>query len=137
MSTEPDRDESGGLGEVEVRELLLHGPPAEGPARSGLGGGGHATMRQVLAQLRLVEQQDSARGLFLRLGPMGGAWGTVADLAEAIARVREAGKPVHCHFDSLDNAGFALAAGSCDRLSMTPAGHLDLVGVAAQVFYAR
>src|SRR5690606_23080682 len=94
-------DESGGVGAIEVRELALRSPPASGPGRGGLGAGREPTMQDVFTQLRLIEEHDTARGLFLRLGPMGGAWGRVGDLAEAIERVRVAGKPVHCHFDSL------------------------------------
>ncbi|MBK8590168.1 MAG: signal peptide peptidase SppA [Sandaracinaceae bacterium] len=133
----PALDASGGTGAVEVRELALRAPPSSGPGRGGLGSGREPTMQEVFEQLRLVEEHDSARGVFLRIGSMGSAWGRVSDLVEAIERVRATGKPVHCHFDSLDNAGFALAVRACDRLSMTPAGHLNLVGVAAQVFYAR
>lgn len=133
----PVLDESGGTGAIEVRELRLDAPPSSGPGRGGLGAGREPTLQEVFTQLRLVEEQDTARGLFLRIGSMGGAWGRVADLVEAIDRVRAKNKPVHCHFESLDNAGFALAARACDRISMTPAGHLNLVGVAAQVFYAR
>lgn len=137
MGRGPVLDESGGTGAIEVRELRLDAPPSSGPGRGGLGAGREPTLQEVFTQLRLIEEQDTARGLFLRIGPMGGAWGRVADLVEAIDRVRAKGKPVHCHFESLDNAGFALAARACDRMSMTPAGHLNLVGVAAQVFYAR
>lgn len=91
----------------------------------------------VLERLDRARTDEHVVSVFLRLGPMGGAWGRVGDLTEAISAIREAGKPVHCHFETIDNAGFRLAAASCDRITVTPAGMLDTVGVAAQVFYAR
>ena len=134
---EPEPDASGWTGESdEVRELVLLRPPAETPGGSLLTPE-EPTLRRVLEQLRLIAETDEVKGLFLRLGPLGGAWGQVGDLAEGLQRVRDAGKPIHCHFERADNASYALLASRCDRISMTPAGTLNLVGVGAQVFYAR
>ena len=60
-----------------------------------------------------------------------------AELREALQRVRDAKKPVHCYADGLDNAGYALLASSCDRITMAPTGMLALTGLSAQVVYAR
>lgn len=120
----------------EVRELLLDEPPAESD-RPSLFEGPRPTTAEVLDAIGRVRKDVWAKALFLRIGPMGGAWGRSADIADALRAVRRAGKPVHCHFDLADNAAYALLAQGCDRISMTPAGDLDLVGVAAHVFYAR
>jgi protease-4 len=61
----------------------------------------------------------------------------VQDLQSGLAKIRAANKPVHCHFETADNASYALMAASCDRISMTPAGTLNLVGLSMQAFYAR
>ncbi|MEM9067451.1 MAG: signal peptide peptidase SppA [Myxococcota bacterium] len=134
--SEEELDISGSDGTPEVREILLRRPPSDGPSQELLGPR-RATLRDAIRQIEHVAEADGAKGLFLQVGPMGGRWGRVADLGEAIGRVREAGKPVHCHFEIADNTAYALMASSCDRISMTPAGTLNLVGVAAQVFYAR
>jgi protease-4 len=60
----------------------------------------------------------------------------VEDLAQAFEAFRAQKRPVHCHFEDLDNAGYALAS-HCDRLSMSPAGTLNLVGLGAQVVHGR
>lgn len=133
---EPVLDISGSEGRAEVREFLLSSPPTDGPVSSGLSAPRPA-LRDVLLQLESVAEGDGAAGVFLRVGPMGGAWGRLRDIAEMLAKVRQAGKPVHCHFEVADNASYVLMASSCDRVTMTPAGHLNLVGVAAHVFYAR
>lgn len=120
----------------ELAEIRLLSAPSDGNQPSLFGGGG-PTLRDALVAIDDVRTDEHVVALFLRLGPMGSAWGRVGDLREAIQAVRDAGKPVHCHFETLDNAGYLLAASVCDRLSITPAGMLDTVGVAAQVFYAR
>ena len=120
----------------ELGEIRLLAPPADGNQPT-LFGGGEPSLREVLLALDEAEHDAHVVALFLRLGPMGSAWGRVGDLAEGIQAVRDAGKPVHCHFETLDNAGLLLAASVCDRLSVSPAGMLDAVGVVAQVFYAR
>ena len=133
---DPEPDISGSTGEDEVRELVLLHPPAEGPSQE-LFGPARPTLRDVVRQIEHAAQTDSAKGLFLRVGPLGGRWGRVADLVEALEQVKDADKPIHCHFDSADNTSYALMARACDRISMTPGGTLNLVGVAAQVFFVR
>jgi protease-4 len=90
------------------------------------------------ATLKVRELLDEplTKGLFVRIGPHAGHFADVDEWAAAFEAYREKKKPVHCQFDSLDNAGYALAA-HCDRLSMTPAGTLELVGLAAQVVYGK
>ena len=133
---DPVLDISGSDGDVEVREFVLGTPPTDGPVSAGFSAPRPA-LRDVLLQLESVAESDGAAGVFLRVGPMAGAWGRIRDIAEALGQIREAGKPVHCHFEVADNASYVLMASACDRVTMTPAGHLDLVGVAAHVFYAR
>lgn len=87
---------------------------------------------EALLRVRKLARDPLARGIFARLGSFGGRHADVADWAEAFEAFRADKRPVHCHFDELDNAGYALAA-HCDKLSMTPAGLLNLVGLAAQV----
>jgi protease-4 len=89
----------------------------------------------VLEVLDEAVNRDNVRGLFLRVGPFGGNYGLAQDLSDAINLVRERDKPVHCHFEVADNAAWTLLAPSCDRISMTPAGQLDLVGIAAQAAF--
>ncbi|MFW6049988.1 MAG: signal peptide peptidase SppA [Myxococcota bacterium] len=119
-----------------VVEMLLSQAPEEGgepdpfatPAPE---------LGDVIRHLSEVARRDAITGLYLRLGPMGGAWARTKDLVHALDDVREAGKPVHCHLDMADNGTMLLAAAGCDRISVAPAGMVDLVGPAAHVFYAR
>lgn len=131
-----DLDVAGGDARDELRELFISSPPASS-TEAGLLARPRPTLRDVLLQLRSAAEAESARGVFLRVGPLAGAWGRAGDITEALAAVREAGKPLHCHFEVADNVAYLLMASVCDRITMTPAGTLDLVGPSMHLFYAR
>ena len=95
------------------------------------------TLHDVLERIWEATDDERVKGLFVRVGPLQGAWGSVGDLVEALAGFRADNRPIHCHFESADNVGYLLLASSCDRISMSPAGTLDLIGPAAVMIYAR
>jgi protease-4 len=99
-------------------------------------GAGRPSHFDGLLRLQKLVKDPLARGLFVRLGSFGGRHADVDDWAQMFDAFRAQKKPVHCHFDELDNGGYALAA-HCDRLSMTPAGLLNLVGMGAQLVHGR
>lgn len=130
-------DVSGSTGETqELREFVLLSAPAASPSQ-GLLSARLPTVHDALVQFDSAADAPSCRGVFLRIGAFGGGFGAVEDLGEGLDAIRDAGKPVHCHFEMADNASYALMAEHCDRISMSPAGLLNLIGLAAQVFYAR
>ncbi|MBW2585442.1 MAG: signal peptide peptidase SppA [Deltaproteobacteria bacterium] len=95
------------------------------------------TLHDVLTRIWDATEDENVKGLFVRVGPLQGAWGSVGDLIEALREFRAEDRPVHCHFEAADNVGYLLLASTCDRISMSPAGTLDLVGPAAVMIYAR
>lgn len=95
------------------------------------------TLHDVLTRVWEATGNDNVKGLFLRIGSLEGAWGSVEDLAEALGGFRTETRPVHCHFESADNVGYLLLASTCDRVTMSPAGMLNLIGPAAVMIYAR
>ena len=95
------------------------------------------TLHDVLERVWEATEDERVKGLLVRVGPLGGTWGSVEDLIEALGEFRAESRPVHCHFETVDNVGFILLASSCDRISMSPAGTLDLIGPAAVMIYAR
>ncbi len=94
------------------------------------------SLASAVERVMALGSESLSRGLFVRLGPLSGHWSDVDEWGEVFDSLRTKKKPVHCAFEALDNAGYALAA-HCDTLSMTPAGMLDLVGLAAQVLHGR
>jgi protease-4 len=95
------------------------------------------TLHDVLTRIWDATENENVKGLFVRVGPLQGAWGSVGDLVEALSEFRAENRPVHCHFEAADNVGYLLLASACDRISMSPAGTLDLIGPAAVMIYAR
>ncbi len=120
----------------ELRELVLQSAPPEDPGAQLLGAPRYS-QRELLEQIAALAKNDKVTGLLLHLGDLGSGWARQAELREALLEVRSAKKPVHCYFENTDNVGYALLAQVCDRITMTPTGTLSLVGVHAEVVYAR
>jgi protease-4 len=122
--------------EPVVRELRIAQPFSDGAEHDPFGKP-QPTLHDILTRVWESTDNENVRGLFLRVGPLGGAWGSVGDIVEALGEFRSESRPIHCHFESADNVGYLLLASVCDRISMTPAGTLDLIGPAAVMIYAR
>ena len=122
--------------EPVVRELRIAQPFSDGAEHDPFGKP-QPTLHDILTRIWESTANEDVRGLFLRVGPLGGAWGSVGDLVEALSEFRSDSRPIHCHFESADNVGYLLLASVCDRVTMTPAGTLDLIGPAAVMIYAR
>lgn len=95
------------------------------------------TLHDIVDRIWESTKNEHVKGLFLRIGPLQGEWGSVEDLVEALSGFRSSQRPVHCHFETADNVGYLLLASACDRITMSPAGVLDLIGPAAVMIYAR
>jgi len=95
------------------------------------------TLHDALAQIWDATDDENVKGLLVRVGALQGSWGSVDDLIEALNEFRSESRPIHCHFETADNVGYILLASTCDRISMSPAGTLDLIGPAAVMLYAR
>lgn len=120
----------------EIREFDFSAAPASAPGASLLQGV-TPSIHDALQALNSAAEDEECKGVFIRVGGFGGAWGRLTDLGHGLDAIREAGKAVHCHFDATDNAGYALMAAHCDQIAMTPAGVVDLVGLAFQVVYLK
>jgi len=128
-------DEIGGR-TVGLRELHLESLPEESDSGTLFAGGGYAH-RELLDLIAAIASKQQAVGLFLRVDMFGGGWGRAADLIDTLATVQTAKKPIHCHADAADNLSFVVMANACDRITMSPSGLLNLVGVSAQLLHAR
>jgi protease-4 len=95
------------------------------------------TYAGFLGTLRDVKQNDHVKGLLLRFGSGTDNWAHVSELGREFKAVREAGRPVYCHADELNNATLWLAAASCDRIWLSPAGSVESIGIAGQNLYLK
>ena len=55
------------------------------------------TLHDVLARIWDATDDENVKGLFVRVGPLQGSWGSVGDLVEALGEFRTESRPVHCH----------------------------------------
>jgi protease-4 len=120
----------------ELREIVLRSAAPEERA-SDLFSASRNSHREVLQKIDEAAEDARVKGVFLRIGELGSSFARSSELREALLRVREAKKPVHCYFDATDNSGYGLLAEVCDRISMPPNGMLALTGLRAQSFYLR
>jgi protease IV len=120
----------------ELRTIRLEQAPPESPDRALLPANqlNHAGLIGRIAELAT---NPDVGGLLVQVSELGGSWGRTGDLRDALSDFRKRGKPVHCHVETTDNLGYALLASSCDHISMTPSGLLNLVGVSIDAVYAR
>lgn len=95
------------------------------------------TYAGFLGTLREAKDNEHVKGFLLRLGTASSNWAHVSELGREFKQVRDAGRPVYCHADQLDNATLWLAAESCDRIWLSPAGSVESVGIAGQNFYVK
>jgi protease-4 len=129
-----DDDEDDALKVATLLELDLRTPLSE--RGEAFFAESSPSLWSAVSRVRGLADEPLARGLFVRLGSMSGHFADVEEWASAFETLRAQKKPVHCHFDDADNAGYALAA-HCDRITMTPSGSLDLVGLAMQAVHGR
>jgi protease-4 len=123
-------------GGSQLRVIHLESLREESPESAGFGAKGE-THRTLLDELFGLAEDAQVRGVLVHVGELRGSFARVRDARDALAAVRRAGKPVHCYVETTDNLGYALAAASCDRITLSPAGDIDLVGVSAQTVYAK
>ena len=84
---------------------------------------------QLLRGLADVAEDTKVGGLRLEVQGLVMGWSQIYQLRDAIRRVRDSGKWVDCHLDSLGDRELLLAC-VANRISVSPASELYLQGVA-------
>jgi len=94
------------------------------------------TLGSLLGRIERARDDDSVRGLIVRVGAFGGGWAKVQEVRAAIRSCADAGKDTICILDGADNRAYCLATGA-DRIVLTPMGQLMLSGLRAEALFAR
>ncbi len=87
--------------------------------------------------LKIIEEarkDKDTKGFYVRFGSTRLGMARAEELGEALANVR-ATLPVYCHAESLGNTSIVAAARGCTKITLSPAGEVETVGIAAQVIY--
>jgi protease-4 len=96
--------------------------------------------RTFIGLVRAVErvaEDDSTRGVFVKLGAETLAFAQSEALARVFETLKRKRMPIVCHAHALDNATAWLATASCDRVWLSPAGVVETVGIASQLVYVK
>ncbi|MCP4500100.1 MAG: signal peptide peptidase SppA [Deltaproteobacteria bacterium] len=92
------------------------------------------TAPQVLLRLKSLPDDDSVRGLVIRLRGLSMGWGRAMEIRRALKAVSAAGKTVVMHLDSGGDQAVFLAS-VADKIYVSPAAQLDLDGLTMQLTY--
>jgi protease-4 len=120
----------------DVPETLSEGPP---PARSFLLGprrSGRTTTYDVLRALRRAANDDQVSGLVLHVGSLDWGWAKIGEVRDAVARFRQAGKPVYASITGGGDREYLLAS-VAGTVAMPPTAVLQLDGLVATATYFR
>ena len=95
------------------------------------------SLQDMLDALAKAALDDRIEGVIWKLSASNGAgWAKLEELRSAVARVRQAGKPVYAWGDYLDLKTLFLAA-ACDSIYQPRGGYLDLRGMLRQSVHVR
>jgi protease-4 len=118
-------------------ELLLKENILESPAEHSLFSRKSQTaLHDILDAVHKAAKDSRIVALFLVLEDLNCGWAQLSDLRRALACFREKGKPIYCFMQGGGNPEYYLAS-ICNRVYMPPASSLNLVGLAAEVFFFR
>ena len=120
----------------ELPATLEEGPP---PARSVFMGPrrrSRYTTYDVLRALRAAAADDQVSGLVLHVGPLGWGWAKIGEVRDAVARFRQAGKPVYASLTGGGDREYLLAS-VAGTVAMPPTAVLQLDGLVATATYFR
>ncbi len=117
-------------------EIRIKGNYPEGPSSPGLLGDVVETLPDVLKRFEKAGQDADLNGLILRIESPNIGWGKLAEMRQAIGRVREKGKRVIAWMEGGSSIDYLLAC-SCDEIAMPESGTLMLLGVRAEVTFFK
>lgn len=95
------------------------------------------SLRQSLNLLYTLSHDEAVSGVLLRLGPVEGGPARYQELRDGLSRLRESGRTLHCQLENATNFSYWIAASACERITLSPAGSLHLVGLASESYYLR
>lgn len=108
---------------------------------AGLRTRGRPTLRDVVDGLGMAADDPRVVGLLARVGSPPGGLATVQELAAAVRRFADTGRPAMAHAETFGEGGNGTAsyllATAFDEVVLQPTGELALLGVAGEVTFLR
>ncbi len=139
------RDDSGDRhflgGQLVLRSSALGPPSVIGPSdhleRVELQGTiGLRELTSIVARLRAIARDPTAKGLVVTFDGAAGGWATLEELRNEILLVKKAGKKVFAYMVSGTGRDYFVAT-AADKIYVDPAGGVRLVGMAASTLFFK
>lgn len=97
--------------------------------------------RVVLSRLRAFTEafvkDPHAKGVLVRIGPLGGGWASTDEIRQQLLRIQRAGREVLVFIDPSAGNREMLVASAGTRILMPPSGGLSATGIAASGLYLK
>jgi protease-4 len=104
---------------------LLESPVVEDPF---FGAMGAETLKSLVTRLEKARDDDQVKAIIVLMGQSSMGAGQLEELHRALRQIRDAGKPVYAHADSLSFGKLALLS-AASRISVAPVGELFITGL--------
>lgn len=122
---------------VAVLDVTSGLPEHEDAGFLGLSAPKRRTFWDFLQAVEGIRTDAHVKGLFVRFGGTTLPAAHAEEAGDVLFELRKKGLPIHCHADGLGNTTMIMAARGCTKITVSPAGDVDTVGLAAQVVYLR
>jgi protease IV len=119
-----------------VVQFTLRGDYPEGPTPMGMFGDTKPSMSTVLSRITGAAEDSSVAAVVLKIEGLEIGMGKINEIRGAIAKLRQAKKPVYAMLTGADTSEY-LVASACDEVVMVPSGMLMLPGVRAEMTFYK
>jgi protease IV len=121
-----------------VAVFALHGEVTEQPKGEDFpfGSIGGTSLKELVEKMRKAADDSQVKAVVVLLEGVDVGTAQKEELRQAMKKVRDAGKEVYAHADSLSMGQYALLCGA-NRLSVVPTGDLWITGMFAEQPYIR
>jgi protease IV len=129
----PSEPEGPAIAVFELRGTVTEKPGAEDP----IFGDPHSeSLQSLIKRMDAAAKDEDVKAVVLLAEGSSFGQGQREELRAAIQRLKDAGKPVHAHADSLSTQTYALLCGA-SRLSVTPTGDVWVTGLYGEGLYVK
>jgi len=90
---------------------------------------------ELVETLGELSKDKNERGVFVRFGSAQIGFARALEIADELAKIKGTGKPVFCHADGFTNSTMYAALRGCSKVSLSPAGEVETIGIAGEIVY--
>jgi protease IV len=123
---------------AEIAVFTLSGPITETPTPDDplFGSIGSESLKSLVERIDKAVADDNIKAAVLMLGDTSLGYAQLSEIRDAMDRLKEAGKPVYAHADSVQFGGYLLLSGA-SRLSIVPQGDVWVNGIYGEQVFLR